>query len=56
MDDFADQVDRNALRGVPFDKQWAILQPVLRRLFVDEKRKYAYIQRWMKDNYGFNAL
>ena len=43
------------LKLVPFPKRWELLRPELERLFLDERRSYAYLQNEMKNKYDFDA-
>ncbi|MCJ1396055.1 hypothetical protein MMC18_008942 [Xylographa bjoerkii] len=43
------------LANTPFDKKWAILEPVIKQLYVDEDRKLSEVIEIMRTRYGFQA-
>ncbi|MCJ1378525.1 hypothetical protein MMC17_001624 [Xylographa soralifera] len=43
------------LANTPFDKKWAILEPVIKRLYIDEDRKLPEVIEIMRTRYDFHA-
>ncbi|MCJ1437103.1 hypothetical protein MMC27_006488 [Xylographa pallens] len=43
------------LANTPFDKKWVILEPIIKRLYVDEDRELPEVIEIMRTRYGFQA-
>jgi len=48
--------DPASLHGVPLNKQWELLRPVIERLYLDENRPLSEVIEVLKTECGFDAV
>ena len=41
--------------NIPYEQKWAVLKPVIERLYIDEDRTLAQVAEFMKEEHGFDA-
>ena len=50
------RISLESLNGIPFNKKWDILKPVIKQLYIDQNLKLPDLIKTIADEYGFVAM